>query len=437
MAKPVVKYSNLTIREKNFIKKKLNIQTFKDVDITIFKRLKEELKLLKDTRSKNKIIFKLWDVIMCVVIASLANNNDWDDIHEFVEDNYKWFKSFLQMTGGIPKASSYERIMSLVDSDELNKILFDFYKAITFEFHPEVEMLNIDGRVNNGSKRNKTIMNEEVKPLNCLNIYSNKYGYCINTMEIDNKTNEIPTVESFIKGLDLKGVIVTWDALNSQSKNVEAVINAKGNYIIPIKGNQGTFYQDLIDYFDEEKCEEIIAGNLESAYLTYTEKSHSSYIKYECFQTSDIKWYSNLKDWKGLKSFGLVRKTIIKNEKVKNTRKNAKKETEEKLITKVENRYYISSKQVNIQEFNLATRGHWKIENKIHWHLDFTFCQDNNSTLNKKALKNLEIIHKFNLAILDRVKPRYNKSLIKIRKHLSNNIEEFFTELISYLLLSK
>ena len=437
MAKPVVKYSNLTIREKNFIKKKLNIKTFKDVDITIFKRLKEELKLLKDTRSKNKIIFKLWDVVICVVIASLANNNDWDEIHEFVEDNYKWFKSFLQMTGGIPKASSYERIMSLVDTKELNKILFDFYKTITLEFHPEVEMLNIDGRVNNGSKRNKTIMNEEVKPLNCLNIYSNKYGYCINTIEIDSKTNEIPTVETFIKGLDLGGVIVTWDALNSQNKNVEAVINSNGNYIIPIKGNQGTFYQDLIDYFDEEKCEEIIAGNLESQYLTYTEKSHSSIIKYECFQTSDIKWYSKIKEWEGVKSFGLVKKTITKKEQVKNTRKNAKKDKAEKLVTKVENRYYISSKQVNIQEFNLVTRGHWSIENKIHWHLDFTFCQDNNSTLNKKALKNLEVIHKFNLAILDRVKSRYNRSLVKIRKHLSNNIEEFFPELICYLLLSK
>ena len=425
MAKPRVKYSDISIREKNFIKKKLNIKSFKDVDIAIFKRLKEELKLLKDTRCKNKIIFKLWDVIICVVIASLANNNDWDEIHEFVEDNYKWFKSFLQMTGGIPKASTYERIMSLVDTEELNKILFDFYKTITLEFHPEVEMLNIDGRVNNGSKRNKTLMNEEIKPLNCLNVYSNKYGYCINTIEIDGKTNEIPTVESFIKGLDLKGVIVTWDALNSQNKNVEAVINSKGNYIIPIKGNQGTFYQDLKDYFDEEKCEEIIAGNLESDYLTYIEKSHSSYIKYECFQTSDIKWYSNRKDWKGLKSFGLIRKTIIKKENV------------EKLITNVENRYYISSKQVNIQEFNLATRGHWNIENKIHWHLDFTFCQDDNSTLNKKSLKNLEIIHKFNLAILDRVKSRYNRSLVKIRKHLSNNIEEFFSELISYLLLSK
>ena len=260
MGKPPAKYSNLSIREKNFIKKKLNIKSFKDVDVAIFKRLKEELKKLKDTRNKNMIMYKLWDVVICVIIASFADNNDWDEIHEFVEDNYEWFKSFLQMTGGIPKANSYERIMSLVDTNELNNILIDFYKTITFEFNPEVNTLNIDGRVNNGSKRNSTMMNAEIKPLNCLNVYSNKYGYCIDTIQIDDKTNEIPTVETLIKGTNLNGVIVTWDALNTQTKNVEAVINAHGDYILPIKGNQGTFYQDLIDYFNTEKCEEIIAG---------------------------------------------------------------------------------------------------------------------------------------------------------------------------------
>lgn len=436
MAKPPVKYSNLVIREKNYIKKKLGIQSFKDVDTTLLKKLKEELKRLKDTRNQNMILFKLWDVILCVIVASFADNNDWEDIHNFVKDNYKWFKSFLQMTGGIPKASSYERIMSIVDEEELNKILFEFYETITLEQTPKVELYNMDGRVNRGSGRKPTIMNEEKKPLNCLNVYSNKYGYCIKTVEINEKSNEIPAIEDVVKGMNLKGVIVTWDALNSQTKNVEAVINSKGDYIVPIKGNQGNFYQDLIDYFNEEKCEEIIAGNLSSAYKTYTEKSHSTWITYECFQTSDIKWYSKLEDWKGIQSFGLIRKTITKKVKTKNTRKNAKKEKIEKEITTVENRYYISSKQVNIEEFHLATRGHWEVENKVHWHLDFTFCQDHNSTTNKKALKNLEIIHKFNLAILNRVKPRYNTSLRKIRKHLSNNIEEFFPEFLCYLLLS-
>ena len=106
-----------------------------------------------------------------------------------------------------------------------------------------------------------------------------------------------------------------------------------------------------------------------------------------------------------------------------------------KIKTVVEERYYISSRQVNISEFNNATRKHWNIENKVHWHLDFTFCQDDNSTTNKKALLNLEIIHKFVLAVLERVKPRYKTSLKKIRKHLSRDFEEFFPELICYLLL--
>lgn len=435
MAKPKKKYSNLDKKQIALVKKKLGITNVLEIDITILKRLKENLKALKDVRCKNMIIYKQWDVIMCVILASFGDNNTWDEIHTFVVDNYKWFKSFLQMTGGIPTVDSYERIIGLVDSDELNKILFDFFKAITLELAPKVELMNLDGRVNNGSKKNSTIFNDAKAPLNCLNCYSNKYGYCISTTQIADKTNEIPTVEEVVNGLNLEGIILTWDALNSQTKNVKAVIKSKGDYIIPIKGNQGTFYKDLIDYFDEKRCEEIIAGNSQSAYLTYVEKNHSSIIKYEIFQTSDVKWYSKLEDWEKLTTFGLVKKTITKKSTVKNTRKNAKRKTLEKETTTVEKRYYISSRQVNVNEFNLATRGQWSIENKIHWHLDFTFCQDKNSTENKKALLNLEIIHKFVLAILERVKPEYNSSLKHIRKHLSNNFEEFFPELLCYLLL--
>lgn len=436
MAKPKKKYENLSTNEKNLIKKKLNITKIQDIDTAILKQLREKLKELKDIRCKNKIIYKLWDVIICVVLASLACNDTWEEIHDFVVDNYQWIKSFLQMTGGIPTEDSYERIIGLVDSEELNKILFDFFDTMTFAPKPEVEMYNIDGRVNNGSNREGTINNDKVKPLNCLNVYSNKYGYCIYTKQIDEKTNEIPMIEELVKEINLAGIIVTWDALNTQTKNVKAVIESGGNYIVPVKGNQGTFYKDLVDYFEEEQCEKIIAGNTKSEYMTYSEKSHGEIIKYEIFQTSDVKWYSKIKDWEGIKSIGLVRKTITKKAKVKNERKNAKKAEIEKEVTTVENRYYISSKHVNTKEFNYVTRGHWNIENKIHWHLDFTFDQDKNTTINKKALLNLEIIHKFALASLGKVKKRYGKSLKSIRKHLSNNFEEFFPEFIAYLLVN-
>ncbi len=106
------------------------------------------------------------------------------------------------------------------------------------------------------------------------------------------------------------------------------------------------------------------------------------------------------------------------------------------MVTTIENRYYISSKSVNIKEFSIATRQHWAIENKIYWHLDFTFCQYDNKTTNKKALLNLEIIHKFVLGILSRVKDRYKLSLKSIGKHLSNDFEEFLPELFCYLMLN-
>lgn len=383
------------------------------------------------------ISFKLWDVIMCVILAVFADCNEWDEIHVFVVDNYKWLKSFLQMTGGIPKANSYERIISLIDSNELNNILFDFFKVLVKKLNPDVKLKCFDGRVNNGSKRNSTILSESKSPLNCLNCYDNEYGYCIETVPINEKTNEIPTIEELINRINLTGVIATQDALNTQTKNVEAVLNAGGDYIVPIKANQGNFYNDLKDYFDDKKCEEIIAGNSQSFYHTESEKSHSSIIKYEYFQTSDINWFADLNNWKGLKCFGLVKKTITQKKKVKNERKNAKNEMVEKLVTTVEYRYYISSRTTNIKEFVIATRGHWSVENKVHWHLDFTFRQDSNTTTNKKALTNLEIINKFVLAILSRVKGKYNLSLKKIRKHISNNIEEFIPELLCYLIVSQ
>lgn len=436
MSKPRKKYSDLSKSEIQFIKKKLNITKIQDIDIAILKELKDALKQIKDTRNKNMITFKLWDVIMCVVLASFAFCNDWEDIHIFVTDNYYWLKSFLQMTGGIPTVNSYERIMSLIDKDELNSILLDFFKGVTTKLNPEVNLMNFDGRNNNGSSRTLTALNNSKSSLNCLNCYDNQYGYCIETVMIDEKTNEIPTIENLIKGMNLKGIIATWDALNTQTKNIEAVINAGGNYIVPVKRNQGTLYDDISLYFNDDMCDMIIAGNPNSSYYLEYEKSHSSFIKYEYFQTEDIKWYSKLSDWKNIHSFGLVRKSITKKILVSNERKNAKKKKIEKMITTVENRYYISSLHKNIKNFSIATRQHWYIENKLHWHLDFTFEQDKNTTTNKKALLNLEIIHKFVLAILNRVKNRYNMSLKHIRKHLSNNFEEFLPELFCYLMLN-
>lgn len=99
-------------------------------------------------------------------------------------------------------------------------------------------------------------------------------------------------------------------------------------------------------------------------------------------------------------------------------------------------RYYISSLNVDIELFSNAIRNHWSVENKLHWHLDFTFKQDKNTTMNKNALLNFEIINKFCLGILNKVKPFYNNiSLRRIRKIISYNFEKSLVNLMCFLSL--
>ena len=392
MARPSKKRFELSIREINYIKKQLGITKIEDVDKAAMKNLKEKLKTLTDSRIKKKTKFKIWDIIICTILAVLFNANDWEDVHDFVEEHYKWLREFLLMTGGVPCTKTYERVFAIIDSKELEVIF-----------------------------RNETGYNDKVKPLNILNAYSNKYGICLASEQIDDKTNEITAIPDILKRFNVKDNVITWDALNTQTDNVEAVVNLKGDYVVPIKGNQGNFYNDLILYFDEKKLEMIKAGQTGTAYLDYKEKRGENLIHYEYYQTEDVKWYFDRKKWKKLYSIGLVRKTI---------------ETGKE--TKVEYRYYISSLFLNIELFSKAIRNHWSVENKLHWHLDFTFKQDDNTTVNKRALMNLELVKKLCLGILNKVKPFYNNiSLRRIRKILSYNFEKGLVDIMCYLSLAQ
>ncbi len=331
MAKPSKKRFELSIREVNYIKKQLGITKIEDVDKAAMKRLKEKLKTLTDSRIKKKTKFKIWDIIICTILAVLFNANDWEDVHDFVEEHYKWLREFLLMTGGIPCTKTYERVFAIIDSKELETIFTEFLLTISLS-STDNDIINLDGRVNRGSSRNETSYNDKVKPLNVLNAYSNKYGICLASEQIDDKTNEITAIPDILKRFNVKGNVITWDALNTQTDNVEAVVSLKGDYVVPIKGNQGNFYNDLILYFDEKKLEMIKAGQTGTAYLDYKEKRGETLIHYEYYQTEDVKWYFDRKKWKKLNSIGLVKKTI---------------ETSQE--TKVEYRYYISSLFLNIE----------------------------------------------------------------------------------------
>ena len=389
----------------------------KEIEISKLKELKEKSMMLKDERQKGKVIYKIWDIVVVVILAVLADCNEWEEIADYARDEKDFLKKFLKLTGGIPTAKTYERVISLIDSQELNKIFVDFIKDI--QFMDDIyfkDILSFDGKVDKGSSRKKGYIVEETKPLNVLNVYSDKLQMCIDQEMIEEKTNEITAIPDVIKRLDLTNVICTWDALNTQKDNVKAVISKGGDYCVALKANQGNFYKDVQDYFDEDRLL-IIESGYEGAYQLTREKNHEAVITYEYYQTEKVNWYPDIKLWEGLKSIGLVKKTIDQSDGTR---------VEEK-------RYYISSLLLDISVFSNAIRQHWNVENKLHWQMDFTFKSDDNTTMNKKALFNLQIIKKFCLTILNEVKKEKNKSLKRIRKDISRNLEKETIEIFKLL----
>lgn len=281
------------------------------------------------------------------------------------------------LTGDIPSAITYKRVFSIIKPEELENICILFAQDVLKIFSSERDIMNIDGKTDNGSKRNENNVREKVKALNVLNVYSNNLGLCVASEKIKDKTNEIPTIPKVLERINVKGNIIIWDALNTQKSIIEKVVKLKGDYVVPIKLNLESFCNDLKLYFNDKQLDIIKANGTGNAYLKQTEKSHSSIITYEYFQTENISWYYDLKNWKGIKSFGLVRKTIEINK-----------------TKTIETRYYISSLYIDIDTFSKAIRQHWSVENKLHWHLDFTFKQDDNSIMDKNALLNLQISKK-------------------------------------------
>lgn len=387
----------------------------KETIINLKKNIKENI---TDNRQSGKKIYKIWDVVITVFLAVIANANDWDDIVVFATENYDFLRKYLKMTGGIPCAKTYERIISSINKEELESICLTFlFEVIKLKKKKMRDIINIDGKTDNGSARN--ILNdnnevEKIKSLNVLNAYSNQYGICIASEMIEDKTNEITAFPTIIKRFNIRNKIITVDALNTQKDNCNLIIKGRGDYVMALKANQGNFYDDVVDYFDDKKLKELAKDN--NNYLKTIEKRGSETITYEYYQTTDVDWYFDKKAWRGLRSIGLVKKTFDNPAK--------KKEPEY--------RYYISSLDLNLSLFSNAIRLHWSVENKLHLYLDLTFKQDDNTTINKEALFGLQIIKKMALALLKPIKEKKKKSMNKLRLGISYDVEGNLTEIFKF-----
>jgi predicted transposase YbfD/YdcC len=382
--------------------------------------LREEMETLEDRRFEPYVEHLLSDIVMIALLAVMAGANEWNEIAEFARMKVSWLRRFLVLPHGIPSHDTIQRVMSMIDGRVLYSLCIQFLirrldmlaatareRQLLREpgIEEEPKVLAIDGKTSRGSKRNKTDR-EAVGAMHTVSAYSTDRGLCLSEVVVEEKTNEIPAVRELLDITEVRGCVVTWDALNTQKETVREVIRKGGDYVGALKGNQQTLYEDVRLYFDEETLE--LLKKDETRYRCRIDKEQSGVARREYYLSEDIGWLSQKEGWVGLKSIGCVVRTLEKlnGEKV------------------VETRYFIAS-ITDIQVFAISVRGHWQVENKLHGQLDFTFKDDQNTTTSKHGAQNLQTIKRVALAILSLAQSYYkDKSLKRIRFIVSLGFEE-------------
>ena len=310
------------------------------------------------------------DIIALVFFAQLANANEWVAIEIFGREHEKFLRRYLGLAHGIPSHDTIQRVFAMVSSAFLKKFKSQWNEMLNSAEGEKIKkLLALDGKTQRGNGNKNQKANHIVSAVD-------DNGFCLGEKRVHDKTNEITAIPDLLDDLNVKGHIITTDALGTQTAIVKKIRKKHADYVLALKGNQGNLFEEVRQYFDDT---ELLSN---CAYTKTIEKARGGIETREYWQTSDIAWLSQKKDWAGLKSIAMTRNTILKND-----------------VKTSENRYFISSLPVDVQEVARAIRGHWMVES-YHWHLDVTFREDDNHTIEKQAAYNLNIIRKLAINVL-------------------------------------
>jgi len=267
--------------------------------------LLRKLETVTDNRQEKKVRHKMSDIIAIVLFALLANANEWVAIEIFAREHEQFLRRYLELPDGIPSHDTIQRVFSMVSPEFLQKFKMQWNDMLSSEEGQKVKkLLSLDGKTQCGNGNKNQSANHIVGAVD-------ENGFSLGEKLVDGKSNEITAIPELLEDLNIRGHIITTDAMGAQTKIVQKIKKKRADYVLALKGNQGTLHEDLKLYFSDpdllEKCE----------YTSTIEKARGGVEKREYWQTDDIEWLPQKKDWAGLKSIAMTRNTIIKDNEEK------------------------------------------------------------------------------------------------------------------------
>jgi predicted transposase YbfD/YdcC len=356
-------------------------------------KLSTAIEKVQDPRVKGRCKHKLFDILSIILCAMCANADTFEEIEDFGLEYFEELKEFLELSNGIPRHDTFNRVLQLIAPDVLMTLLLETQDLIKEERQERQGMqLCLDGKKLKGASPKSKGTNGHF----LLNAYLVEDKMCIAQKKIEDKSNEITAIPKLLENIDIKGLVVSTDALNCQTEIAKLVAEKKGEYLLSVKGNQRKLHEEMKEIFknvnEEEKAESSNDG-------------HGRNEKRECWTVSAKKHLSEeqLKRWSNIETLVMVKATReIKDKKTESVR------------------YYISSEKGKKSEYyNQLVRERWSIENKLHWHLDVTFGEDMCRSRTKNVMENLSILRKFVLKCLQQKKEKLSMKRMRFKANMN------------------
>lgn len=369
----------------------------------------ESFKSIIDFRQPWKIKHKLIDIIFIAVIATIANADNWIDVADFADDKEEFLKKYIDLDNGIPSHDTFERIFENLDSEVFNKCFIAWVNTLTD--NSKGRIIAIDGKTSRRS-HDKVV---DKNAIHIVNAWVEENNLLLGQLKTSDKSNEITAIPELLDLLFIKESIITIDAMGTQKKIAEKIIEKEADYVLALKGNQGTFSKEVKDFFEDAVSNGF--KDVEVSKKVTLEKGHGRIEKREYYQTDDITWFADKSKWKKLNSFGMVKRIVTIKEKVSE-----------------ETFYYISSlntpKDEECELFAKAVRSHWGVES-CHWLLDVVFREDDSRVRKNNGAVNQSMIKKISLNILkqETVSDK-NMSLRRKRKKAARD-ETFLEDIVN------
>jgi predicted transposase YbfD/YdcC len=331
---------------------------------------------LEDPRLDRTKRYNLLDLIFIALCAVVSGANDCVAIEKFAKTKRDWLSKYVSFANGIPSHDTFSRLFATLDGEAVVACFLKWVEAL--EESTDGQLVAIDGKTARATLDRAKGKN----PFHIVSAWAAENRLFLGQEVVDEKSNEITAIPKLLAALELTGAIVTMDAMGCQKEIAAKVREKKADYVLAVKGNQEHLEEDIMAAF-----EPVDDGQSPETLRTHTEhdKGHG---RVEMRQTQVLAVPTTLRnqeDWKDITT--IARCTRIYTEKG---------------VEKSEVRYFISSLSPEVKKIARAIRGHWGIENGLHWVLDMYFAEDRNRARTGNAAANLGLLRRWVLSLLQR-----------------------------------